>query len=302
MPTYAAQSLSVLIGAAAGSTADTMARLCLPFLARALKLTPIDVRNIETGDGLAAVTALVKVPASGSTLGWVVTPNLPARVIDHGGGDLMRRIRLLGAVQREPIAYVSPIATPVGSVQDIIDGAAGDAGASAFGTPQTGSAPHLATLRLQSMAGSRLNIVTFPSAEAARQAAASGKVAAAALGLSHVLDDLRGGRLRGLGIADDNRAELFPDMPPLRDCGIPLTAVIRRGLAAPAGLSDASATQLRQALEAVATDPDYGGQVNAHGVQAAWINGADWTAEVSMEERELADLWATNRWLQQASG
>ena len=78
----------------------------------------------------------------------------------------------------------------------------------------------------------RLNIVAFPSAAAARQAAVSGNVAAAALGLSNAIGDLREGRLVGLGIAAANRADAFPDMPPLRDSGLDLSAVIRRGLAA----------------------------------------------------------------------
>ena len=65
----------------------------------------------------------------------------------------------------------------------------------------------------------RLNIVAFPSAAAARQAAVSGNVAAAALGLSSAIGDLRDGRLVGLGIAAASRADAFPDMPPLRDFG-----------------------------------------------------------------------------------
>src|SRR5690242_20954921 len=47
--------------------------------------------------------------------------------------------------------------------------------------------------------------------------------------------------LAGLGIAATNRADAFPDMPPLRDSGLELSAVIRRGLAVPAGLPDAIA-------------------------------------------------------------
>ncbi len=135
-----------------------------------------------------------------------------------------------------------------------------------------------------------------------RQAAISGNVAAAALGLSNAIGDLRDGRLVGLGIADDNRAEVFPDMPPLRDSGIDLSAVIRRGLAAPAGLPDETAAQLREALEAVAIDPDFSDQANTSGFLATWIDGRDWTAEASAERTELAGLWATEPWLRGTSG
>ena len=138
-------------------------------------------------------------------------------MVDRGADDLMRRITLLGAVEREPVAIVSPAATPLGSVQDIVARAADDAEAVPFGTPPPGSPPHLAALRLQVLAGTRLNIVAFPSAAAARQAAVSGNVAGAALGLSNAVGDLREGRLVGLGLAATNRAEAFPDMPLLRE-------------------------------------------------------------------------------------
>ena len=50
-----------------------------------------------------------------------------------------------------------------------------------IGTPAAGSPPHLAALRLQLLTQTRLNIVTFPSAPAARQAVVAGNVVAAAL-------------------------------------------------------------------------------------------------------------------------
>ena len=105
-------------------------------------------------------------------------------MIDRGEPSLGKRIRLLGQVEREPIAFVSPASEPANSIQDIIQRASDDADAVPLGTPPAGSPPHLAALRLQVLAQTQLNIVTFPSAEAARQAVLEGNVSAAALGLS----------------------------------------------------------------------------------------------------------------------
>jgi len=301
-PSRAAETLTVLIGAETGSATDTLARVCLPFLARHLKLATISLHNIPGEAGLAAAQALAQASPTGTTLGWAVTPTLPARMVDHGGGNLMQRIVLLGAIQREPIVFVAPPATRLDSVQDIIERAAGKAASIRLGTPPPGSAPHLAALRLEALIGTNLNIVAFPSADAVRRAAISGQVAAAAVGLSNAIGDLRNGRVVGLGIADDNRAEVFPDMPPVRDSGIDLTAVIRRGLAAPAGLPDETAAHLREALEAVAIDPDFSVQANSSGFLATWIDGRDWTAEASAERTELAGIWATEPWLRGTSG
>jgi tripartite-type tricarboxylate transporter receptor subunit TctC len=295
-------TVTLLIGARPGSGTDAVARSFAPFLARHLPLSDIDVRNVEGSAGLTAAQAVADAPPTGAILGWVATPTLPARMVDRGGGDLMQRIVLLGAVQKEPVCIVSPAATPLGSVQDIVERSADDAGAVPLGTPPPGSPPHLAALRLQSIAGTRLNIVAFPSAEAARQAAVAGNVAAAALSLSNAIGELRDGRLVGLGIAAKNRADAFPDMPPLRDSGLDLSALIFRGLAAPVGLPQELTERLRSAMQAVVADPEYHEQADGIGFIPSWLDGPDWTARAEVERAELARLWATEPWLQEGAG
>jgi tripartite-type tricarboxylate transporter receptor subunit TctC len=295
-------TVTLLIGARPGSGTDAVARSFAPFLARHLPLSDIDVRNVQGSAGLTAAQAVADAPSTGAILGWVATPTLPARMVDRGGDDLMQRIVLIGAVQKEPVCIVSPAATPLGSVQDIVERAADDAGAVPLGTPPPGSPPHLAALRLQSIAGTRLNIVAFPSAEAARRAAVAGNVAAAALSLSNAIGELREGRLVGLGIAAKNRADAFPDMPPLRDSGLDLSALIFRGLAAPVGLPQELTERLRSAMQAVVADPEYHEQADSIGFIPSWLDGPDWTARAEVERAELARLWATEPWLQEGGG
>jgi tripartite-type tricarboxylate transporter receptor subunit TctC len=298
----AGETLALLVGARAGSGTDVLGRSFAPFLTRHLAFTDIDIRNIQGSAGLAAARMLADASPTGGVLGWVATPTLPARMVDRGADDLMQHIILLGAVQKEPICIVSPAATPLSSVQDIVERSADDAGAVPLGTPPPGSPPHLAALRLQSIAGTRLNIVAFPSAEAARQAAVAGNVAAAALSLSNAIGELREGRLVGLGIAAKSRADVFPDMPPLRDSGLDLSAVIYRGLAAPAGLPQEMAERLRTAMQAVVADPEFHEQADSIGFIPSWIDGPTWTVRAEVERAELARLWATEPWLQEGAG
>jgi tripartite-type tricarboxylate transporter receptor subunit TctC len=298
----AGTSLSLIVGARPGSGTDALARSFAPFLARHLPFTDIAISNVQGRAGLDAARALAGASPAGGVLGWVATPTLPARMVDRGGDDLMQRLVLLGAVQKEPVCIVSPVATPLGSVQDIVERSADDAGAVPLGTPPPGSPPHLAALRLQSIAGTRLNIVAFPSAEAARQAAVGGNVAAAALSLSNAIGELREGRLVGLGIAAKNRADVFPDMPPLRDSGLDLSAVIYRGLAGPADLRQELAERLSTAMQAVVADPEFHEQADSIGFIPSWIDGSAWTARAEAERGELARLWATEPWLQEGAG
>jgi tripartite-type tricarboxylate transporter receptor subunit TctC len=297
----ASQAVTLLVGAKPGAASDVMARAFVPFLARRLPDVEFRVVNLPRSAGYAALQELARAEPTGNVIGWVATPTLPARMVDRGADDLLQRISLVAAVEKEPIAIVSPAATPLSSVQDIVAKAAEDAEAVPLGTPPPGSPPHLAALRLQALAGTRLNIIAFPSAAAARQAAIAGNVAAAAVGLSSAIGDLREGRLAGLGIAAMNRADAFPDLPPLRDSGLDLSAMIRRGLAVPTGSPDTALAWLRSALHAIADDPAFHDLAHDGGYAVGWRDGNAWTAEAEAERTELARLWMTEPWLQEGS-
>jgi tripartite-type tricarboxylate transporter receptor subunit TctC len=298
----AGQSLRLLVGAQPGSASDRQARAFAPFLERHLPHTEIGLTNLPGEAGLVAYRALAEADPSGRLLGWVSTPVLPARMIDRGGGGLMDRLRLLGATEVEPIAFVSPAASPLVTAQDIIRRSDENADAVPLGTPPAGSAPHLAALRLQAVSGTHLNIVAFPSTAAARQAVIARNVAAAALGLADAIGALRDGKLVGLGVAMRDRANAFPDMPPLYDLGIELFAPIRRGLAAPALIPAEVAERIADAMQEVVADPEFLAEAEDAGFIATWLDGAAWTAQALQERSELAQLWHASPWLSEGTG
>lgn len=297
----------MLIGAPEGSGPDKVARDFAACFRAHLGTIDIDARNLPGDAGRVMLTALGgAAPAgatpAGATIGWVSTPTLPARMIDRNDPALIQRIRLLGTVEREPVAFVSPASAAVDSVQDLIQRAGDDADAVPLGTPPAGSPPHLAALRLQVLAQTRLNIVTFPSAAAATQAVLSANVSAAALGLSDVIDAVRDGRLAAIGIAARRRFGQLPDTPILTEAGIPLAAFIRRGVAVPVGTPSELADTLAAAMRAAAADVPFRDQAEPRGYHVMWDDGVAWMAQMQAEQADLAKLWATDPWLSSPGG
>lgn len=290
----------MITGAPPGSNGDDIARSFSRFLEGALHGPEIQVRNVPGDGGRTALNALADAPPSGSTVGWVATPVLPARAVDRADPGLPSRLTLLGSVEREPIAFVASAADPLESVRDIIQRASQDSGGLPLGTPPPGSPPHLAALRLQAMTQTRLNIIAFPSAPAARQALLGGNVTAAALGLSDVIAALHEEKLVGLGIAARKRTGILPDMPVLSEAGVPLAAWIRRGIAVPVDTLREVTEPLIAALRSVVADPAFVEQAEAMGLLAAWTDGQAWTAQVEKERAELTALWAADPWLNAA--
>jgi tripartite-type tricarboxylate transporter receptor subunit TctC len=294
--------VTILLGFSAGSGPDKVARTFAGFLAPHLPGTDIALHNLPGDAGRTMLAALGDAAPNGATIGWVVTPTLPARMIDRGEPSLGQRIQLLGQVEREPVAFVSPSKDPANTIQDIIQRASDDADAVPLGTPPAGSPPHLAALRLQVLAQTQLNIVTFPSAAAARQAVLAGNVSVAALGLSEVIGSIRDGNLTAIGIAARRRFGLLPDTPVLDEGGIPLSAFVRRGIAVPAGTPPELIAPLVDAMRTMAVEETFREQAEANGYYAAWAEGPDWLAQMQTEQAALTKLWETNPWLSSSGG
>ncbi len=297
--------IDLIVGAAAGTSPDRGARAFAPFLERHLPGSRVRLVNLPGEAGVVAYRALASAAASDAaslTIGWVATPSLSARLVDRPDtAGLLQSLRLVGAVQKETIAFVSAAQGAVASVQDLVAGTAGDAPV-LLGTPPAGSPSHLAALRLRALVQRPLDIVAFPSAVAARQAALSQNVAAACLGLSDAIDGIRAGTLAGLGLAARRRNESLPDLPTLRDSGLALSASILRGLAVPAGLSPEMEAPLHVALAAVIADPEFTDHALAAGFAAVLLEGPAWTAQSAAERRDLARLWQASPWTTSSSG
>jgi tripartite-type tricarboxylate transporter receptor subunit TctC len=301
-PARPKRHVTMLLGFAEGSGPDKVARDFVGFLLPHLPGVEIGLRNLPGEAGKIMLEALGEAAPDGATVGWVATPTLPARVIDRSDPSLSQRIQLIGQIEREPVAFVSPSADPVNSIQDIIQRASDDADAVPLGTPPAGSPPHLAALRLQVLAQTQLNIVTFPSAAAARQAVLAGNVSAAALGLSEAIGDITDGNLSAIGIAARRRFGLLPDTPSLDEGGIPLAAFIRRGVAVPVGTPQELIAPLAGALRALADDALFRDHAEASGYYAAWEDGPAWLEQMAIEQAALTKLWETNPWLSSSGG
>jgi tripartite-type tricarboxylate transporter receptor subunit TctC len=296
------RSVTILLGLREGSGADKIARDFVGFLIPQLPGVVIDCRNLPGDAGRTMLAALGEAAPDGATIGWVMTPTLPARIIDRGDASLGQKIQLIGQVEREPVAFVSPPSDPVNSIQDLIQRAGADADAVPLGTPPAGSPPHLAALRLQVLAQTQLNIVTFPSPAAARQAVLAGNVSAAALGLSEAIGAIRDGNLSAVGIAARRRFGLLPNTPVLDESGIPLAAFIRRGIAVPVGTAPELVAPLSEALRAATEDAAFRDHAEANGYYAAWEDSSTWREQMQIEQSALMKLWEINPWLSSSGG
>jgi tripartite-type tricarboxylate transporter receptor subunit TctC len=243
------------------------------------------------GSGIFDLVAPALRPAlSRKVVGVLTTPLILARAVETSEASPLSRISPLAALIEEPVILVTAPGG-AGSVEALRDAAPGVA----LGTPPAGTGPHLAGLRLAEGAG--LPLLVFPSASAARQAAAAGHVAAAVLTLPDAIGYLRDNRLVALGVASSRRIALLPDLPTLREAGLEALGATRRGFALSPEAPPEWRRVLLAGLETLANDPDLAAQCAENGQVPRFLGHETWGALLARQDQELRRRWREDPWL-----
>lgn len=284
------EATELLVPGPAGSAVDRWARGVAPFLERAWRRQPLALRNLPGRGGLDALAELAAAQPGQRMIGVLTTPLLLARAVEAGEDSPLARIAPLAALVEEPVVLV---AAPGGAtdIEKLRTGAPG----SSLGTPPPGTGAHVAGLRLAERAG--LPLLAFPSAAAARQAAAAGHVAAAVLTLPDAIGFLRENRLVALGVAATRRSPLLPELPTLREAGLELLGATRRGFALPPGAAGEWRQALLAGLEALAGDPDLATHCADYGQVPRFLDASAWTGLLARQDQELRRRWREEPWL-----
>jgi len=283
------EPVEMLVPAAPGSPPDRWARGMAPFLERAWPRQPVVVRNQPGRHGL---DGLAQLAAAGSrkVIGVLTTPLILARAVEAGEASPLGRITPLAALIEEPVLLVT---APGGA--ETLEALRNAAAGAAIGTPPAGTGSHLTGLRLAERAG--LPLLAFPTAAAARQAAAAGHVAAATLTLPEAIGFLRDNRLVALGVASSRRTPLLPDLPTLREAGLEALGATRRGFAVGPEAPEAWRATLLAGLQSLAADPDLATHCAENGQVPRFLGQDAWGALLGRQDEELRRRWREDPWL-----
>ncbi|MDQ8730000.1 tripartite tricarboxylate transporter substrate binding protein [Bradyrhizobium sp. LHD-71] len=186
-----------------------------------------------------------------------------------------------------------PTDSPFKSWQDVVAYAKEHPGKLNFGSPGAASTPHMGMERIQKQLGIRLVHVPFKGAAEVNVAVAGGHVMLGASGTSaKSLADA--GKLRFLNIWTPHRLKTLPDVPTLRELGIPFEIEGPIGLAGPKGMDPKIVKILHDAFRKTLDDPKVLEVLARMDLVPAYKNGADYKAMLAetmeIERGILTDL------------
>lgn len=288
------QPLKIMVGFAAGGSADQTARLVANALQAELK-RPVIVENRTGAGGRIMVTAAKGARPDGNTL--MLVPHGPMTLFPY----IYRRLGYDPAVDFAPIGRVCTFdygfatgpATGAKTMAEYTAWARDPAHKPAFGSPGTGTIPHFLGQALAEH--TKLPLVHIPYRGAAPSVVdvIGGTTSMAITPLADLVEHHKAGKLHVLATAGSQPTTMLADVPTLKGLGIDMTLDGWYGLYAPAGVPVDTQKQLSDALRKVV--PGMADVLTRSGLIAA----VSTPQELAQQQRTESAFWA--QWVK-ASG
>lgn len=218
---YPSKPVRLVIGFAAGGAADYVARSMSEAFSKALG-QPVVVDNKPGNGSSIAADIVAKSPADGYTLliaspsSISVNPALNPK-IGYVPSDLLPVTK----ITTSPLVLAVNPATGINSVPELIAAAKREPDKLNYSTSGNGSAPHLGAALFTLLTGAQMTHVPYKGGSLAIQSVMANDTQVTFGTSPSVLPMAKGGRLKVLAVSTRERSPLVPDLPGMREAGLP---------------------------------------------------------------------------------
>ena len=253
--TYPTHPVRIIVGFAAGSTTDTLARLIGQWLSQRLGQQFI-IENRPGAGGNVGAEAVVRSTPDGYTL-LMVPPAVAANaaLYPHLNFDFIRDTDPVAGVVRVPnVVEVNP-SVPVKSIPELIAYAKANPGTLSFASAGIGTASHLAGQLFNKMTEANLTHVPYRGDGPAMADLVAGHVQVGFATMTASIGFIRAGKLRPLAVTTTTPSPALPDVPTVAEFVPGFEASSWFGVAAPKGTPADIVDVLNQQINAGLADP-----------------------------------------------
>jgi tripartite-type tricarboxylate transporter receptor subunit TctC len=266
-----------------------------PYLEKELGVSVV-VENKAGGGGLVGMAALRESKPDGYTIssgGIAMTSIQYQKKTDIRLSDYTWIARIYWT----PQVLAVPVNSPFKSVKDLMDYAKANPGKLKHGNTGAGSSTHLASEAMAKQFGMKITQVPYRGEGPMVIGIAAGEVDFAFGLMPPFRPFLEDKRIRVLAVADDNRNELYPDVPTMKELGYDVVIPAFEALHAPKNLSAPVLKRLSEAAKKTLTNPELKKKLGEIGLNLAyqpaeefipWLQGYDKQTKALMEELGLA--------------
>jgi len=210
---YPARPVKIIVGQAAGSASDIVARLVAQFLSEKLgQQFFVEVRPGAAGN--IATEAVTHMPPDGYTLLLVNSQNaINVALYEKLSFDFAHDIAPVGMVESVPLVMEVHPSVPAKTVPEFIAYAKANAGKLNMASAGIGGPQHIAGELFKFMAGVNLTHIPYKGSTPAVTDLLAGQVQVMFDVTPTSLPHIKSGKLRPLGVTTTERLPFLPDVP-----------------------------------------------------------------------------------------
>jgi tripartite-type tricarboxylate transporter receptor subunit TctC len=252
-----------------GGSTDTIARVIGQKLSEKFNQTFV-IDNKAGATGTIGAAYVKRAPADGYTLfvsslgPFVIAPHL----IKGVQYDALKDFDPITVLVQAPNVLVVPAASPDKNLADLLAHLKRTPGKVSFASSGNGSSDHLSAELFWQQTHTQGLHVPYKGGGPAINDLLGGQVDAAFVNINSIIQHIRAGKVRALGISSAQRSPLLPDVPTLDEQGVKGAEVQSwQAVAAPKGIPADVKAKLHDAIVAALNDPSVKDKLLAQGFE-----------------------------------
>jgi tripartite-type tricarboxylate transporter receptor subunit TctC len=269
------KTIQIIVPFAPGASADGIARIIGSELGQRLERQVVIENKAGAGGSLGLVIVAKALPdgntlAIGAPGALVINPHLPnATLIDP-----LRDLAPIAKLVEIPIVLVSNLDVGPKSIPELIARSKMSSNGLSYASTGVNSAQHLDMELLKQATGANLVHVPYRGSAPAMTDVLGGQVPLASVDLTSAYPYIQAGRVIALGLADNKRTPLAPQIPTIAESGVPGfgRAPGFIGLFAPAGTPAAVIKKYSNEIREILATPEVQAKIRLLSMQVAFLD------------------------------
>jgi len=284
------RTLRIQVPFATGGGTDILTRIVAPRLAERLGQAVIVENRPGAGGAIAARYTAAAAP-DGQTvmMGTISEIAINPSVNPKIGYDIWKDFALIGSVAYTPMTVVVHPSVPAHNVKELIALARAKPGSLNYGSAGTGSGAHMGAELFRYLTKVDIAHVPYKGVGPAVADTVAGQVQMTFTTVPSVVNFVRNGQLRSLGVASAQRAPQMPEVPTFIEAGVPDYLMdYWYCLVAPAATPKDMQTRLNGAVREVMRMPEVAASLDKMGLLPLSMTGEEFAAYVRKENERWA--------------
>ncbi|MFC7739177.1 Bug family tripartite tricarboxylate transporter substrate binding protein [Roseomonas sp. GCM10028921] len=270
---------------AAGGATDVVARVLAERMGERLG-QPVVVENRAGSGGNLGMENVVRSPADGSTIvmGTTGTLTINQHLYVNMGFDPVRDLAPIGMAFATDHVLIVNEKVPARTAQEFLAWLRANPGKASFGSAGSGSSTHMVAELFRAAAKVEVQHIPYRGSAPALNDTVAGNVQFMLDQLPSAIGMIQGGKVRALATTGPRRTSQLPDVPTMREIGLPDAEASSWGaVMAPAGTPAPVIAALSTVLREALADPKIQERLLAAGADAVSSTPEELQAKIAQE-------------------